>query len=149
MSNQWILPLKDGSHVFIPEDKIQDINKKLESRQPIKAADRTILFQDIESGPKRYIEPEADPDLAQAAAIAFNEPMLDDDGNVKCVWVKQSVSTDRWNKYYSNFSNYYKLGKKYEKVVIAYRLPVHMWTTDVEKCIPTEITDLENRLATA
>jgi hypothetical protein len=145
--SHWVLPLKDGTDINIPDTKITDINKKLANREPITTADRTILWQDIAGGPRRYEPTPIDADLQEQVAIAFNDPALNEYEEVKCIWVKEIVSATRWNKYYASFPNYYKLGNHYDNVQMAYRLPVHMLSTDVEKCTPDEAASLQLRLA--
>lgn len=145
----WVLPLKDGTEIKIPLNKISDINKKLANREPITTPGRTVLWQDIAGGPRRYEPVPAGSDLAEQAAIAFNEPILSDNNEVRCTWVKEQVSANRWNKYYANFPNYYKLGNSYDNVVMAYRLPIHMVDNTVDKCTPSESDELQHRLQQA
>lgn len=142
----WILPLNDGTFVTIPADKVKDINTKISRREPITTKERTILYADLAGGPRKYEPTQAAPSLEEQALIAFNEPVMVE-GEVKVVWVKQQVSSSRWNKYYANFSTYFKLGNNYDSVIFAYRLPVHNVDKSVEKCTPAEIEELEKRLA--
>lgn len=144
---EWVMPLKDGTVVKIPSDKMANINKKIANRESINIADRTILFTDIASGPKLYVPEPLEPDVVEGAAKAFNSPIVNEYGEVVCVWVKETVSANRWNKYYSQFSCYYKLGNSYDNVVIAYRIPVHNLLVSAEKCNPSEVQTLELKLA--
>ncbi len=147
---RWVLTLRDGTIIDIPANKIADINKKIQRKEPIKTDDRLILYQDIASGPKKYEPPVIEPDYVEQAAIAFNEPIYDPNGNIKCVWVKQEVSANRWNKYYASFASFFKLYYTSDHVTVAYRLPIHELPTGlytgVQKCTPDEIRQLENKL---
>lgn len=142
----WVLPLKDGTEIKIPAEKISDINKKLENREPIRTATRTLLWQDIAGGPRQYTPPELEPGLAEEVAVVFDDPILQGD-EVACVWVKDDVRADRWNKYYANFAAYHKLSNFGDQVTFAYRLPIHMFSTTVQKCTPDEVIYLQNRVA--
>jgi hypothetical protein len=147
MDSHWVLPLRDGTTVDIPPDKVANINKKIENKEPIKVEDRLILYQDLAGGPRKYTPPEIEPGLVEQAAIAFNEPVINDQGEVQSVWVKQVVSANQWNKYYAQFASYFKLGNHYDSVLVAYRLPIHSLSPDVEKCTPIEMQQLEIKLA--
>lgn len=149
-SKEWVLPLRDGTVIKIPANKVAGVIKKIDAKQPIHVADRVVLYQDIASGPQEYTPPPLDPELQIAAALAFGDPVINALGEVTCVWIKETVSAERWNKYYSQFACYYRLGNSYDSVVIAYRIPVHyaqMVGTSVEKCNPIEIQQLETKLA--
>lgn len=145
---EWVLPLRDGTVVKIPPAKVAHITKLIEDKAPIRMEGRLILYQDIESGPKEYAPPDLEPELLEGAALAFGSPIVTAHGEIKCVWVKETVSATRWNKYYSQFANYFKLGNSYDSIVVAYRLPMHMLSTiSVEKCNESEAQQLEIKLA--
>jgi hypothetical protein len=145
---EWVMPLRDGTEVKIPANKVSNINKKIENKEPIYVANRTVMPYELAGGPRLHIPEVADPDLLTQAAVAFGEPVLNDNGEVQCIWVKETVSTKRWNSYYSQFANYYKLGNSYDDVVVAYRLPVHLAVDNsLTKCNPPEVQTLESKLA--
>lgn len=142
----WVLPLKDGTELKIPAAKVKDINIRLDNKQPIKAENRTVLWQDIASGPRKYTPLIVNSGLAEQAAVVFNEPMLSDDNEVRCVWVKEEATTDRWNKYYANFAGYHKLSSGGDRITIAYRLPIHSVDSTTLKCTPDESKFLQSKL---
>lgn len=147
MANYWILAIKDdfgGHRIKIAPDKVQHLNTLMDNNQPIKTPVGTYMRHQILSF-NPYQPPPIQPSLAEAAAIAFGDPLITEAGEVLCAWVKEPVSAGSWNKYYSHFAAYQKIGAQGDKVMIAYRLPVHMCGPGVEKCSQVEAQACEKR----
>jgi hypothetical protein len=143
---EWVLPLRDGTKIKIPANKLARINEKIANKEAIITGDRTVLYADLAGGPQRYQPEIPAPELLAQAAVAFGAPMLTSSGAVQCVWIKQTVSAQQWNKYYSQFATYHKLGNSYDSVVVAYRMPQHLVDNLTEKCNLTEVQSLETKL---
>lgn len=144
---EWVLPLRDGTTIKIPPSKVANINKLVEAKEPIRIEGRLVLYQELAGGPRLYVPDPIEPGLLEDYAKATGTPVLNTLGEVECDWIKETVSANRWNKYYSQFASYFKLGNSYESVVIAYRIPKHLVQNSHEKCTITEVQQLEIKLA--
>ena len=137
----WDLTLQDGTVIPIPPVGVPVVNRKMVVREPIKTTTMTIPFSDIKSfrqSSKRF----SNLPLLDQAAIAFGEPVFNEDGAVKVRWVKKQVTQMEYNKYYAKGS-YQKLGNEEGMVTVAFRLPLHKINlTKVQHCTNEEVKTL-------
>lgn len=82
--------------------------------------------------------------IADQAARAFGTPILKENGNIECRWVKKSVSDGRYEKYFSHLPGYHRLSDMGGQTMIAFRLAAHEVDLNaVENCTSDEIRRLE------
>jgi hypothetical protein len=82
--------------------------------------------------------------LLEAAAQAFDEPLINDDGSMICRWVKKQVTNREYNKHYAAVPAYRKLTEQNGLVTVAFFLPIHEADLDkVDYCEDSEVRKLQ------
>lgn len=109
---------------MIPPDKVQVVKKRWDNGDPIHLTTGSIPADRIKSFRISGTPFTATP-LLEAAAQAFNEPILNEDGSIVCRWVKRNIPSDKWNRHFSSIPAYKRLGDSGGMVVMAYKLPIH------------------------
>jgi hypothetical protein len=138
----WELITKDGERYEIPPDAVEVVQRRMGNKEVINLSTASIPFSEIKHF-RVTAKPFGQQPLLEAAAQAFNEPMLNPDGSMIVRWVKCSVPRRLYDKHYAHIPSYRKLGDDGTAVVIAFRLPIH--SIDVNKvteCTENELTDL-------
>ncbi len=144
MDYYWLLKTRDGKEIFIPPAGVDVVKRRMADGQPINTRTNSIPPNQIISFDLTDKPYNTQP-LLEAAAQAFNDPVLDDTGAVMCRWVKKSVTHDRWNRYYS-LHPYKKISDDGAMVTIAFRLPIHGIDVNITAyCTDEEIAQIERR----
>jgi hypothetical protein len=156
MNYYWILSYgmrDDLEHIYIPPNAVDEVKRKWDAGEPIHTTRGSVPARDIRSF-EPSDKPYGDQKLLQAAAKAFNEPVVntvEDRGityeSVEAEWVKQVVTQRKWDKYYSGIPSYHKLADEGAYVVMAFRLPVHQVDERrTPKCSEQEVKSLLTRM---
>ena len=144
MSMYWELVLKDGTKYSIPPDSVELVNRKMKEHDAIELSTATVPYSEIQAfriTERKY----TDKKLIEAAARAFNEPVLTEDGSVVSRWVKRTVTQDKWQKYYAP-TGYRHLREEAGMVVIAYKLPIHQMNMEIStECTEEEVWRLTSK----
>ncbi len=149
MENYWVLELKDGSKIDIPPNYVEEVNKRFIAKEVIPLRNRSIPFSEVkgfERTSRKFFEKSADTRLLEETAQAFREPMLTADG-IQARWVKKEVTSDRWERYYSDIPGYKKVESRDGMVWIAWRQPIHQIDPNqTPECTASEVETLDNML---
>lgn len=137
----WEIIRKDEPPVYIPPDKVEQVNKLWKAKEPIPTTNETVQPYTIIAfriSAKRYFRTP----LLEEAAQAFNSPVLTDEG-IQARWVKRLVPRRMYDKHYGSIPGYHMLSEQNGLVFVAYRLPVHLINLgEVEYCSQHEIERL-------
>lgn len=139
----WDLTLKDGRVVPIPPNAVATVRRKMTAKDPISTTDGVIPFSEIK-GFDRTSRRKIEVPLLEEAAAAFNEPLFNDDKEVKARWVKKEVTALEYARFYGPSPGYRRLGTDPSGLVwVAFVLPVHkIDQSRVSICTPGEIKEL-------
>ena len=145
MEYYWELEQFDGTKTQIPPHAVGTVKRRWDENQPI--------HLNIGSIPANQIKKFTPTDVVYSKQILlddvsriFNEPMINDDGHILCVWVKKNVTQAKYDKYYAPHIGYKRLGDFNGMVTVAFRLPIHAIDLNlVEFCDTEEIERLNNR----
>lgn len=141
MEYYWELITKDDSHYDIPPQAVEVVKRRMDNHDPINLSTASIPYSEIKNfriTSRQYGQP-----LLEAAARAFNEPMLNEDGSMVVRWVKKTVPQREYAKHYSHVPSYRSLDSDGNMVTIAFRLAIH--EIDVNKvtyCTDDELITL-------
>lgn len=148
MANKYYWELRYGKFpepvksLMIPPASAENVKKRWDNGQPIHTSNGSVQASEIKS-----FEPTdklfTTHPLLEEVARAFNEPMINEDGEVKSRWVKKNVTQDKWNRFFSVSPGYKLLGESFGMMTIAFRVPVHL--IDVNKTTPCTLEEV-NRL---
>lgn len=127
METYWHLETWDKEIIKVKPDPktvkyIQELMNKGEGS--IMTPTRSIAVKSIKDF-RLSDEPYTDQKLLEEASQAFNEPVLNQSGNVESRFVKKSVPRRRWDNHYRFISAYRLLSQNEASIMIAFRLPVH------------------------
>lgn len=142
----WKENPKDPTKLEVPPSGVEVIKRRWDNGQPIHTAKSgSIPANHISSftptGKIFSTQP-----LLDTASQAFNEPQINDDGSIRCKWVKKHVTSDKWNKHYSH-TGYRKLGEESGMVIVAFKQPIHQVNPElVEFCSDEEVHTLINKV---
>lgn len=134
MNYYWYITKKDGERIRVrpnPES-IALIKKRLsDGSGHIVTKHQTINVYDV----KEFAESDepvvevkrlvGSGELLEEAARAFDEPLLNEAGDVISRAVKRQVTRKRWDSYFSKFPNYRVLEEGDSHVTMGYWLPAH------------------------
>jgi hypothetical protein len=120
----WELIDREGNRLEIPPEAVEIVKKRWNNGDPVHTSEGSMSAKDI-----RYFRPTskrygAQP-LLEAAAQAFGEPVINEDGSTAVKWVKKDVPHREFARYYSNIPAYRKIASDGSMVTVAFRLPVH------------------------
>ena len=143
MDYYWELVQYDGTRIEVPPEAVPVVQRRWDNGEPIHTSDMTIPANQIKFFRKTSKRHSAQP-LLEAAAQAFNEPVIDEATNsIKARWVKKHVPQREYTKHYAQIPAYRKLGEDSGMIVVAFAQPVHMIDTNkVEYCTEEEIQQL-------
>ena len=142
-NHYWELKTKDGASIQIPPSAVDIVKRRWDAGQPIHTTARTVPPRDIVSFEKSTKILSEVP-LVEAAAQAFNEPIVSENGIV-ARWVKKDVTQGEFNQFYSKNPAYRKLKNDAGLVVVAFKLPVHLCDeSKVQYCTNDDIMSLTN-----
>jgi hypothetical protein len=142
MNYYWELIQFDGTRIEIPPSAVEVVNRRWSNGDPIITDSMTIPANQIKTFRKTNKLFGQQP-LLEAAAQAFNEPVLNEDGSIGSRWVKKSVTQTQYNKHYSAISAYRHLGEEQGMVTVAFRLPIHQIDhSNVDDCTEAEVLRL-------
>lgn len=135
---------RDPKSLMIPPSAVQSIQRRWDNNQPIHTSQGDVAPSQIKSF-EPTDKPFNPPLLIAEVARAFNEPILDDDGDVVCKWVKKTMPTNLYTRYYAMSHGYHKLGDQNGMTIVALFLPVHQIDpTVLQDCTEEEIRRLTN-----
>lgn len=138
----WELIQFDGTRIDIPPEHVETIKRRMASGEPINTKTMSIPANQIKTfrrSEKRYGEQK----ILEAVAQAFKEPMINKDQSVSSKWVKKEITNAKYDSYYAKQPSYRKLSSESEMTTIAFKLPVHLITDEVEECNNDEVLKLE------
>lgn len=137
----WELVEREGTVTKIPPDAVEVVKRRMEQGQPINLKTRSIPANQITSFHISEKPFSATP-LIEQVAKAFNEPLINDEGEVQARWVKKLVPSNKWEKFYAP-SGYKFLGEENGMVWVAFILPSHLIdATATPYCTSEEIAKL-------
>lgn len=138
----WELILKDDTRYEIPPDVVDVVTRKMKAHDPVALSTATVPYSEIKHF-RITNKPYGQQPLLEAAAQAFNEPVINEDGSIAAKWVKQLVTQREYARYYAAQPSYRSLGDEAGMVIVAHRLPVHQIdSTKVDYCTDDEISSL-------
>lgn len=138
MEYYWELEQFDGTVTTIPPNAVERVKTWLANNQPIQLKSAVIPANQVK-GFRATSRTFSSQPLLDAAAQAFREPVLNEDGSVICQWVKRSVTQREWSSNYSKIPGYKKLGDDGTHVLMAIFLPVEAIDTyKVQYCTDEE-----------
>lgn len=137
---EWELTTKDGRKLPVAAEKASIVKRRWEEKQPIHFANESINYHDIVSFNKTKRRP-VDVPLLEGAAVAFDEPIVTEDG-IKTRWVKMAVSQREFATHYSKSPGYKNLGSEDGIQTVAFQQPIHQMTSNVELCTEDELRQL-------
>lgn len=141
-THTWELILKDGRVIDIPPQAVDTVRKRRDAKQPIHLKHEDINYYDIQEF-RRTGKLWGQQLLAEEAAQAFGEAIINEDESIKTRWVKKQVSQQQWHKHYSAIPSYKLLSNEDGLTTIAFRLPVHLVdTSKTPYCNPSEVNTL-------
>jgi hypothetical protein len=131
------------STAFIPPNAVDMIKRRWDNGQPIHLNTGSVPANQIREFAVSE-RPFGNQKLLEDAAQAFHEPLLKGEA-IEARWVKQTTTSDRWNKYYSQLPSYKKLNDDGAMTTMAFRQAVHAINPQVTPyCTPDEIKRLEH-----
>lgn len=142
-SNQfyWDLTLKDGRVIPVKPEYADGIKQKLSAKEPLVTSNGVIPFSEVKGFDKTSRHFTTTP-LLEEVAQAFNEPMYNDEGDIKARWVKKQVTSGEYSKHYSKIG-YRRLNDYNGMVWVAFALPVHIIDLNkVSYCTQEEVSQL-------
>lgn len=141
----WELIQHDGTVIEIPPAGVDVVKRRMANGEPINTKTAIIPANQIKTF--RQMGKQFNPQpLLEAAAQAFDEPVVNDDGSVASKWVKKPVTQREYAKHFSNIPAYRKLADENNVVVVAFRLPVHQINYQtLEECTEQEVQQLTHR----
>lgn len=131
----WEIVERDGAVTKIPPQHREIVQKRWDEGQPIVTLTHTIPSHQIvkfRMTSERYGEQP----LLDAAARAFNEPIINN-GGVRSKWVKKIVSQQ---SELLKIPSYRVIGRENGMVVIAFKMPVHL--IDLQKVEECNVSDI-------
>lgn len=148
--NYWQLTLRDGEQVKVKPENVPLIKQKMDSGGNIHTATRSIPVDQIRGfaeTDEQYVDSKQleSGDLLEGAAQAFHEPMIEGD-SIMVKWVKKSVPMSLWTKHYSNVPAYKRIADDGNRVMVAFRLPVHQISSLVQECTPEDLKSTSSQL---
>ncbi len=144
MDYYWELIQFDGTRLEIPPSMVDIIKKRMTDGQPINTRNMTIPVNQIKFF-RITDKVFTDQVLLGEVAQAFNEPVLTEEGDIVCRWVKKTVTQTSWDKYYAPHG-YKKLADINGMITVALRLPLHQINQlATPYCTEEEIKLLEKR----
>lgn len=139
----WELVQKDGTVIYIPPEAVEVVKRRWNEGQPIHTSQGSVPSSQIKHF-RPTDKPHGEQPLLEAAAQAFNEPVINPDGSIDSRWIKRRVPHQLFNRQYANIPAYRKIGEEAGLVVMAYRLPVHLINVqETQPCTEEEIRILE------
>jgi hypothetical protein len=142
-NHYWALKTRDGITINIPPKAVEVVKRRWDSGQPIHTSTQTIPANQIVSFEKTA-RTKTDIPLIEAAAAAFNQPIITEAG-VASRWVKKDVSQGEFSQFYSKNPSYRKLSGDGGLVVVAFKLPVHLFdSSKLQYCSDIDIKQLTN-----
>lgn len=138
----WELIQFDGTRIDVPPSLVDTIKRRMASGEPINTKTMSIPANQIKTfrrSEKRFGEQ----NLIESASRAFKEPMITQDNTIVSKWVKKEVTNARYDSYYSKQPSYKRLASEAEMTTIAFRLPIHTITEEVDECNEDEVLKLE------
>lgn len=138
----WELIQFDGTRLEVPPDLVDTIKRRMASGEPINTKTMSIPANQIKTfrrSEKRF----GGQKILESVAQAFKEPMINEDQSVSSKWVKKYVTNSKYDSYYSKQPSYRRLGSESEMTTIAFKLPVHLITEEVEECNNDEVLKLD------
>lgn len=140
-NHYWQITLRDGQKIQVPPEAVEIVKRRWEANQPIKTSKQIIPIHQIVAFEKTS-RTKAEVPLVEAAAQAFKEEMLNEDGSVICRWVKMQVTSKEWEKHYSPH-HYKRLADEDGMVVVAWFQPAHLFNSErTSYCTDEEIKSL-------
>lgn len=144
MSYYWELVTKDDSRYEIPPEVVPVVQRRIGNKDPINLSTASIPYGDIKHF-RITDKPFGEQLVLEAAARAFNQPIINDDGSIVCRWVKKSVPHQLYGKHYAHLQGYHHLSDDGNMVVIAFKVAAHDVSPDrVAYCTVDEIRELEH-----
>ena len=135
----WELELKDGSVIPVKPDRVAWLRSKRTNKEIIQTKTRDVNPFDIVDF-RMTSRPYQDNKLIAAAAQAFNEPVITDNGAIRSTWVKRQVTHREYTKHYSGISAYHRLYETDGLITVAFCLPWHaVDPAKVDYCTEDEI----------
>lgn len=121
----WELVQHDGTRLEIPPGKdVETIKKRMQDGQPINTRSMVVPVNQIKFF-RMTDRPFSTQPLLDAAAQAFNEPVLNDDGSIAVKWVKLHATQSKWEKFYAPSPGYKQLPSENGMAVVAFKKPIH------------------------
>lgn len=136
----WEITQFDGTVTQIPPNAVEVVKRRMANNEPINTTNMVIPANQIRSFRQTDKQYSTTP-LLEAASQAFNEPMLSD-GGVVVRWVKRCVTNDNYNKHYSKIPAYRRINELNGMTVVAFKLPVHLISSELAYCTDEEINKL-------
>lgn len=145
--NYWLLKLKgiEIDEIRVKPENVEMVKSSWESGRIIHTPTRSIPASQIKDFVETdipYIDETKQIEagkLMEDAAKAFNEPMMNSDGSVIVKWVKKSVPSRMWQKYYAAISGYRLLSDDGSYTIVAFRQPVHQINDELQECTEDDI----------
>lgn len=148
MEYYWELIQRDGTRTEVPPAFAETITKRIANKQPIILKTAVIPSDQVQQF-RITDKPFTTQKLLEDVSQAFKEPMLEtknEEEFIICRWVKRKVSSDKWNKYYSQSPGYYKIADDNGMVMLGVFLPVHQIDQTIfEYCSKQEEDMLETK----
>lgn len=142
MDYYWEIIQHDGTRTEIPPESVEVVKRRWNNHEPIHTTDESIPASQIKTFRKTAKPFNAQP-LLDAAAQAFDEPVLNPNGSIVYKWVKKPVAQNEYAKHFSHLPAYRKLANDSGLVVVAFKLPVHAIDVNkVENCTDEEVLQL-------
>lgn len=139
MEFYWHLIKWDNEIILVKPQNAEYVQSLLSKGDGfIRTPDRSIAVKDI----KDFVvsgESYTDQKVIDGALQAFNNPVINEDGSIKSVWVKRGVSQREFEKKFS-YGSYKILSSLNGYIMMAYKIPIHLMNNEVvEECSPQEV----------
>lgn len=139
----WELVLKDGRTIQIKPASVAAVRQRWQANQVINFQSESINPYDVKTL-RATSRVYSEVPLIEAAAAAFDEPIIGDTGEVAGRWVKKEVSPSDYANHYGKIPAYRRLSSDSSGMVtVAFVLPIHEIKGDqLAYCTDDEIKSL-------